>query len=591
MFNSKYKKGMADAAKAYADFGKKQEEAIKWTREELQKQGIEISGKLDDIKGNIDHLYDYIESRDKEKLYTVYTPFDIQDMGEEEQRFLVGVLFTMSTNKKPNEYQQNYFRSIMRYLGINEPPAGTNPLAIEYIDDLKAQKAILQAVMEFLRLQDGDYYDETEQQQEFLDAFNVNSKGRQEIAYHVELLYQATGAKGLAEKYGYAEEKKDSTPDKKTTSTNITKGLSEDIAKKAYKFITGDSQETSNSLNRKVDAYVETDNFILANTIDIEFSFPFKEEDKIVSFDKNSGGISTLSDSSLLGKGWSTSLSFSDYTIIETSDKDIYCVDVSKNTTRRIYHTDNLKTLKSISSDAILIEDKGGKVLVDWNGNVIAGKYDFENICDFIYPYKNAFWSIETDWNGETHDLALYKLDYKEGRKEHIYTSSFNRNIDWIESACIDDGIMYIFAQTDWLDDFDRYYKAAIFSINLENPTVFNIEKDDIILYKPSIYSYCVSNPQPITSGWIYLGEEVDSFSKFGFRIGENKYSVYYFSFESKKTTILANGCGGDDHSKPQPNEILTIGNYVFFGLGRPVENSPKAMVSIYEPLKVQLLD
>lgn len=36
-----------------------------------------------------------------------------------------------------------------------------------------------------------------------MDAFSVNNKGRQEIMEHIELLYTATGAKGLAEKYGY----------------------------------------------------------------------------------------------------------------------------------------------------------------------------------------------------------------------------------------------------------------------------------------------------------------------------------------------------------------------------------------------------
>ena len=42
-----------------------------------------------------------------------------------------------------------------------------------------------------------------------MDAFSVNAKGRKEIMEHIELLYTATGAKGLAEKYGYVPEESD----------------------------------------------------------------------------------------------------------------------------------------------------------------------------------------------------------------------------------------------------------------------------------------------------------------------------------------------------------------------------------------------
>lgn len=203
MFNKKYKKGMADAAKAYEAFGKKQEDAINQILEEVRKQGGDFAETIKSLNVNIDGLYDYLQSKEKAQLYTVYTPFDIKDLDKEEQLFLIGALFRLTTDKTPNEHQQDYLRSIQRYLDIKEPPFGTDPLAIENIEDIPAQKAILQAVMEYLYLQDGDSYDETELQQEFLDAFSVNNKGRQAIFEQVERLYKATGARGLAEKYGY----------------------------------------------------------------------------------------------------------------------------------------------------------------------------------------------------------------------------------------------------------------------------------------------------------------------------------------------------------------------------------------------------
>lgn len=206
MFNRKYKKGLADAAKAYEAFGKKQEEALKHILEEVRQGKRDMQSALKEIDGHIDNIYDYLQSKEKATLYTVYTPFDLKELGEKERLFLVGALFRLTMDKVPNEDQQNYLRAIQKYLEIKEPPFGTDPLAIENIEDLPTQKAILQAVLEFLRLQDGDSYDETELQQEFLDAFSVNNKGRQEIMEHIELLYTATGAKGLAEKYGYVPE-------------------------------------------------------------------------------------------------------------------------------------------------------------------------------------------------------------------------------------------------------------------------------------------------------------------------------------------------------------------------------------------------
>lgn len=209
MFNKKYKKGMADAAKAYEAFGKKQEEALKHILEEVRQGKRDLEAVLKELNGNIDGIYDYLQSKEKAKLYTVYTPFDIKELDQHARLFLVGVLFALTTDKLPNENQQNYIRAVKNYLEIKDPPFGTNPMAIENIEDIPTQKAIYQTILEYLRLQDGDSYDETEYQQEFLDAFNLNSRIRKEIQEHVELLYTATGAKGLAEKYGYVPEKED----------------------------------------------------------------------------------------------------------------------------------------------------------------------------------------------------------------------------------------------------------------------------------------------------------------------------------------------------------------------------------------------
>lgn len=206
MFNAKYKKGMADAAKAYKGFGEKQEAALNHILEEVRQGKKTLEAAIAELNGNLDGLYDHLLSKEKASLYTVYTPFDIKELGDQERLFLLGALLSLTVDKSPNENQQNYIRAVQKYLEVKEPPFGVDPMAIENIEDIPSQKAILQTVLEYLRLQDGDGYDETKLQQEFLDAFCLSNKVKNEIIQHVELLYSATGAQGLAEKYGYVPE-------------------------------------------------------------------------------------------------------------------------------------------------------------------------------------------------------------------------------------------------------------------------------------------------------------------------------------------------------------------------------------------------
>lgn len=203
MTSKKYKKGFADASKAYEDFSQKQADAINFILDEVRQGKKSLEEAMSELEGDLNNLYDFLKSNEKAKLYTVYTPFDIKDLEQEGKLFLAGVLFALTMNCPPNENQQNYYRAVLRYLDLREPPMNVDLMAIENIDSSASQKAIFQVVLEYLCLQDGDSYAETPLQECFLDAFNINNKNRQVIIEHVEKLYQATGAKGLAEKYGY----------------------------------------------------------------------------------------------------------------------------------------------------------------------------------------------------------------------------------------------------------------------------------------------------------------------------------------------------------------------------------------------------
>lgn len=205
MFNKKYKKGMKDAAKAYEAFGEKQEKALEVILEELRSGNIDIKTAIDNLDGNINSLYEYLNSQELAKLYTVYTPFDIKHLKDNEKLFLGGALLKLTMDRTPTDAQQIYLNAVLKYLSLKEPPFGVDLFAIENIEEINAQKAIYQTVLEYLILQDGNHYDETEVQQEFLDSFCLNLRSRETIAKHVEILYSSTGSTGLSEKYNVAD--------------------------------------------------------------------------------------------------------------------------------------------------------------------------------------------------------------------------------------------------------------------------------------------------------------------------------------------------------------------------------------------------
>ena len=203
MFNAKYKKGMADAAKAYEAFGEKQEAALNHILEEVRQGRRESRDAMEEVSRNFDNVYNYLDSKQKEELYTLNTPFDIKNLELKERQFLAGALFTLAQDKRPTENQQKYIQAVYAYLGIQNPSPGVDPLAIEKMENLTDQRAIYQVILEYLFLQDGDGYDETELQQEFLDTFSLNPKGRETIRHYVENLHRTVGIQGLVEKYGY----------------------------------------------------------------------------------------------------------------------------------------------------------------------------------------------------------------------------------------------------------------------------------------------------------------------------------------------------------------------------------------------------
>jgi len=199
MSKKDYKQGMADAMEAYRRFGKKQEAAIRHVGEQVEK----TAGKVDSLGGKIGEITDYITDQEKAALYKLNTPVDIADLEDAEKRILLAVLYQLSADEEElTEEQQNFVRAVQQYLKIYNPQTEISLDAVENIEDVSAQKAVLQTVLEFFYL---GTHPETysDDQMDFLDCFQVNRKTRREINGYINAIVEAVGTQGLSEKYGF----------------------------------------------------------------------------------------------------------------------------------------------------------------------------------------------------------------------------------------------------------------------------------------------------------------------------------------------------------------------------------------------------
>lgn len=199
MSKKDYKQGAADAMAAYEAFGEKQEAAIRHIGNQVE----EVKSSIGGLNQNIQNISDYITDKEKAELYKLNTPVDIADLDDAEKRILLAVLYQLSTDDPEHTPQQeNYVRAVQKYLEIHNPQTQIDLEAVENIEDISAQKAVLQTVLEYFYLgtHPGTYDDN---QLDFLDCFQVNRKTRREIIGHINQIVETVGIEGLAEKYGF----------------------------------------------------------------------------------------------------------------------------------------------------------------------------------------------------------------------------------------------------------------------------------------------------------------------------------------------------------------------------------------------------
>lgn len=203
---TEYKRGAEDTMRAYVDFGKKQEAAIQYAGKQIEAVGAAVSQIQNDVNGVIDYTID----SEKRKKLGLSAQRSIIDLEKEYADFLVAALMQLANEEgeKLTTLQQNYMSSVQRCLEITAPQSGIALENIENIDDVQAQKIILQTVFEFWKLgDDSEAFNETKEA--FLDCFQLNGKAKREVAADVESLFRALGTDGVACRYAPAVQSSD----------------------------------------------------------------------------------------------------------------------------------------------------------------------------------------------------------------------------------------------------------------------------------------------------------------------------------------------------------------------------------------------
>lgn len=238
MSKKDYEQGMSDAMEAYVPFGEKQEAAIRYVGAQVE----QTAQKVDKLGEKISDVTTYISNREKAELYKLNTPVDIADLDDAEKRILLAVLYQLADDEEDiTSEQKNYVRAVQQYLKIYNPQTMIDLEAVENIEDISAQKAVLQAALEFFYL--GTHpRTYTEDQLDFLDYFQVNRKTRKDIIAHIEAIIEVVGTQGLAEKYGFVAEQ----PRSEFASYRDNGPIPEKIADQCISFLKDGCQQFQN---------------------------------------------------------------------------------------------------------------------------------------------------------------------------------------------------------------------------------------------------------------------------------------------------------------------------------------------------------
>ena len=201
--SKKYKKGFIDAANLIEEHRVKDEKAIRAIADKLEKQEITIKQALEDLKGDVIGIFDYLSTKEKQELYALGEADSVLNLEPAEAKVLLAML--MGITNAENERQQKYLSGLKRELEIKEIPSiSVDPSEeVENIDSRKDLKVMLRTIMEYLALQEGEYYDETDEQRTLLNTFveYVKEKDVIYISAYIDFYVKCFGIDGLAGRF------------------------------------------------------------------------------------------------------------------------------------------------------------------------------------------------------------------------------------------------------------------------------------------------------------------------------------------------------------------------------------------------------
>ena len=517
MFGRKkmYKKGLADAMKAYEAFGKKQEAALEKIVQDFKNSNKELDAKLKALGEDIIAVYDYLDKSEKAALYKLCTPMDLKELEEPERRLLIAVLCQLADDEgsRYNSDQRKFVNAIRRYLEIPNPQTFADYSAIEEIDSLDIQETIMRVCLEFMYLQDAD--EMSDDQEAFFDNFAVSKRQAKLIEFDVIRQFHMFGAEGVAEKYG-----------------------SETV------------QDNTVSENEKVDEVI-TDNIAASEKINNPYvGIPLEIADKI-NIDNN---------------------------YYETSDYVIYSNEFGRKWfkfDKRIKHKYEFNLMKELDWYTIEINGFRGYPAIDYYENKLYIENDYslyqidlkndektkvETNMDIRHIYANQGYVVITVGNIEA-KTYIYNMNSGDNHELKDYSG---KTIGDLTCCCINNNILYFIASggqcylhesggnlDNWFCAYSLIDKSIKRICKMDGYTLNLYEKsENIFMVKQShnsyikIYSFDICNEAFEEVVNYYYDCIVKSTPKYIYYLNKSgEYPIFIFNCETLTTTKIAIGC------------------------------------------------
>lgn len=453
MSNKDYKRGMGAASRVFDEkfdkMGKQAEQVYK-----------NFSKRMDEEFKAQDDINDYFESKfsdiEKKEVFDSNTSFDIKDEEVLEsiwQEYLVNYLMTLALELGANEYQQKFNRSVIQYLGVDVHTNRISYSLVENIKNLDGQKAFLQTVMEYLFLSEENFSFLDKFDDEIFSYFSVTSRARKEIKEHISRIYQATGAAGIAEKYGFTIE----------TDTEAIVVIEEE---KSIPYYDGKDicQKCAEILyNEGIREYIEIDNYLIYFVAGSEYR---DTKSQMIRITKSTGEKKTLNinryfDLSYSNHGGSWDIKIGE-TIVGWGDSIYFVLPKdNKKCIKLNVETNTSEEFTILQNPVMKIEDN----ILQANDRFIVYRVEFQQeelkIQLLCYDMINHEIILAKDYEGDNYTFYLLdKYIFIQKRYECLQFDIEKQQMKIIDKMDYDE-----YEKKEFLSWYTKYYDGIVYSL------------------------------------------------------------------------------------------------------------------------------